>query len=106
VTVVALTGERRCESCGAELDGGSSGRRYCSAKCRQAAFRRRRRDRDVAEARRVFGAVEPSALEQLLDVERLVTVLARHAYGGHPTSWRSALVLLERLYPNRWDARS
>jgi hypothetical protein len=52
-----------------------------------------------------FSESETSALEKLLDVEKLTGVLVKHAYSGQPTSWRSALELLRVLYPERWDAR-
>jgi hypothetical protein len=57
-----------------------------SATTAVANARRARRPRSPSYA----SQDEASALEQLLDVERLVSVLARHAYGGHATSWRSA----------------
>jgi len=42
----------RCENCGASLgliyQNGGRNRRYCNARCRQAAYRRRRAERDNA----------------------------------------------------------
>jgi endogenous inhibitor of DNA gyrase (YacG/DUF329 family) len=92
VTVASSSTSERCESCGAPLGGGRRDRRFCSAACRQRDYGRRQRKARETPALTVLPGSqdEASALEQLLDVERLVSVLARHAYGGHATSWRSA----------------
>jgi hypothetical protein len=108
--------ERRCLHCDALIASTSRPDRvYCSARCRQAAYERRRGIAGSAvldsgrhgDGRRLRSVPEPpklsETLEELLDVERLVRVLVDHAYSGQATSWRSALVLLERLYPLRWD---
>jgi hypothetical protein len=114
----AVAIERRCLHCDALIASTSRPDRvYCSARCRQAAYERRRgSSRDLLTASKTRGGVRPlrsvpepqtfsesETLEERLDVERLVGVLVDHAYSGQATSWRSALVLLERLDPARWD---
>ena len=43
---------RRCEGCGAPIDG-KPGKRFCNAKCRAAVARTRRRDRMQALLQRL-----------------------------------------------------
>jgi hypothetical protein len=94
--------ERRCRNCGALIASTSRpDRKFCSASCRQAAYEQRLRE-NGRERPTLVQLPEASALEQLLDVEKLVGVLVKHAYANEPTSWRAALILLQTLYPERW----
>jgi hypothetical protein len=102
---VATLAARRCETCGGSLGPSRSDRRFCGPACRQRSYRQRNGHRQP-QAAPATSLAEPNALEQLLDVQKLTAILVKHAYGGHPTSWRYAHLLLQTLYPDRWDPKA
>jgi hypothetical protein len=99
--------ERRCLHCDSLIASTSRPDRvYCSARCRQAAYERRRgkvtraretsSDRDPGATLLEFGRARDQGREE----DFLVGLIAQAA----ARQWRAAAFLLERRFPSRWAA--
>ena len=93
--------EPRCTVC----DRPSEGRMYCSARCKQRAYRKRRREETRPPLRLVATEVpvEEDAAEVGRRIEHLcVTCLLQAVEAGDV---RAATFLLRARWPKKWGAR-
>jgi hypothetical protein len=83
--------ERACHTCGAQLDRRRyrAGAIYCSAACRQRAYRQRVRDRSVTDAHARFAVTESSQSDETPERDGSVTSAQACDDVTHPSLGRA-----------------
>jgi hypothetical protein len=99
---MSAVAEPRCTVC----DRPSQGRMYCSARCKQRAYRARRRE-EARPPLRLFASEAPVEAEDAAEVGRrverfCVSCLLQAVEAGDV---RAATFLLRARWPSKWGAR-
>jgi hypothetical protein len=99
---MSAVAEPRCTVCGRPSDG----RMYCSGRCKQRAYRERKREETRPPLRLVM-AEAPAAADDPMEVGRqiekaCVACLLQAVRSGDV---RAAMFVLSRKFPRKWGAR-